>query len=77
MLKSYEAFIYDVNKAYSYTLRPDKEEKITPPGVDPTKLFFLRFFFFGVKLGHFDINKFFSVCNKNASLPAKNGEILC
>jgi len=39
------------------------------PGVDPTKLFFLHFFFFGVKLGHFTINKFFSVYNKNASLP--------
>ncbi len=46
------------------------------PGVEPTKLFFLRFFFFGVKLGHFSINNFFSVCNKNASLPAKNGKIL-
>ncbi len=34
MLKSYEAFIYDVNKIYTYTLRPDKEEKITPPGVN-------------------------------------------
>jgi len=45
-------------------------------GVDPAKLFFSVFFFFGVKLGHFTINKFFSVCNKNASLPAKNGEIL-
>jgi len=45
-------------------------------GVDPTKLFFLRIFFFGIKLGHFTINKFFYVCNKNASLPAKNGEIL-
>jgi hypothetical protein len=46
------------------------------PGVDPTKLFFLRIFFFGVKLGHFTINEFFSVCNKNTSLPAKNGKIL-
>ncbi len=45
-------------------------------GVDPTKLFFLRIFFFGIKLGHFTLNKFFSVCIKNASLPAKNGEIL-
>ncbi len=43
--------------------------KLTP-GVDPTKLFFLRFFFFGVKLGYFTIN-IFSVCNKHASLPAK------
>jgi len=40
-------------------------------GVDPTKLFFRHFFFFRVKLGHFTINNFFSVCNKNASLPAK------
>jgi len=46
------------------------------PGGDPTKLFFLCFFFFGIKLGHFSINNFFSVCNKNASLPAKNGKIL-
>ncbi len=41
-------------------------------GVDPTKLFFLHIFFFGILLS---IN-FFSVCNKNASLPAKTGEIL-
>jgi len=34
--------------------------------------FFFSIFFFGVKLGHFSINNFFSVCNKNASLPAKN-----
>jgi len=33
--------------------------------------FFSPFFFFGVKLGHFSIKKKFSVCNKNASLPAK------
>jgi len=46
------------------------------PGVDPTKLFFLRIIFFGIKLGYFTINKMFSVCNKNASLTAKNGEIL-
>jgi len=46
-------------------------------GVDPTKLLFLCFFFFGVKLGHFTINNFFSLCNKNASLPAKNEENLC
>jgi len=46
------------------------------PGVDPTKLFFLRFFFFSVKLGYFTINNFFSLCNKNASLPAKSGEFL-
>jgi len=49
--------------------------KLTP-GVDPTKLFFLNFFFFGIKLGHFTIN-IFSICNKNASLPAKNVKILC
>jgi len=29
--------------------------KQTSLGVDPTKLFFLRLFFFGVKLGHFTI----------------------
>jgi len=39
--------------------------------LEPTKLFF-----FGVKLVHFTINKCFSVCNKNASSPAKNREIL-
>jgi len=33
-------------------------------GVDPTKLFFLRFFFFGVKLGHFTINNLFSYVTK-------------
>jgi len=33
--------------------------------------FFSVFFFFGVKLGHFTINNFFSLCNENASLPAK------
>ena len=38
--------------------------------------FYSPFFFFGVKLGHFIANNFFSVCNKNASLPAKNGKIL-
>jgi len=36
------------------------------------KTFFSSFFFFGIELGHFTTNKFFSVCNKNASLPAKN-----
>jgi len=46
------------------------------PGVDLTKLFFLRFFFFRIKLGHSTINNFFSVCIENASLPAKNGKIL-
>jgi len=34
------------------------------PRVDPTKIFFLRFFFFGVKLGHFTINNFFLYVTK-------------
>jgi len=34
------------------------------PGVDPTKFFFLCFFFFGVKLGHFAINNFFLYVTK-------------
>jgi len=34
------------------------------PGVDPTKLFILRFFFFGVKIGHFTINNFFQYVSK-------------
>ncbi len=42
------------------------------PVVDPTKLFFL----FAVKVGNFTTNKKFSVWNKQASLPAKNGKIL-
>ncbi len=37
--------------------------KLTP-GVNPTKLFFLRFFFFGIKLGHFSINIFFLCVTK-------------
>jgi len=37
--------------------------------------FFLRFFLFGIKLGHFSTNNFFSVCNKNASLKSKNRKI--
>jgi len=37
---------------------------VVKPGVDPTKLFFLRFFFFGVKLGHFTINIFFLYVTK-------------
>ncbi len=49
--------------------------KLSPESI--LQHFFSSFFFFGVKLGHFNINKFFSVCNKKASLPAKNGEILC
>jgi len=53
-----------------------RKEKKNITGVDPTKLFFLHFFFFGIKLGHFSINNLFSVCNKNTSLPAKNGKIL-
>jgi hypothetical protein len=32
--------------------------------VDPTKLFFLQYFFFGVKLGHFTINNFFLYVTK-------------
>jgi len=32
--------------------------------VNPTKLFFLCFFFFGVKLGHFTINIFFLYVTK-------------
>ncbi len=36
----------------------------TSTGVDLTKLFFLRFFFFGVKLGHFTINIFFLYVTK-------------
>jgi len=34
------------------------------PGVDPTKLFFLCFLFFGVKLSHFPINNFFLYVTK-------------
>jgi len=34
-------------------------------------VFFLRFLFFGVKLGHFTINDFLSISNKHTSLPAK------
>ncbi len=33
-------------------------------GLDPTKLFFLHFFFFGVKLGHFTINNCFLYVTK-------------
>jgi len=32
--------------------------------VDHTKLFFLRFIFFGIKLGHFAINNFFLYVTK-------------
>jgi hypothetical protein len=34
----------------------DKKLEITLSGVDPTKLCFLRFFFFGIKLGRLTIN---------------------
>jgi hypothetical protein len=34
------------------------------PGVHPTKLFFFVFFFFGIKLGHFNINIFFLYVTK-------------
>jgi len=63
-------------KDYYLEFTSSDEESITP-GVDPTKLFFLCFFPLGIKLGHFIINKFFSVCNKNACLPAKNGKKIC
>jgi len=38
--------------------------RMKKPGVDPTKLFFLRFFFFGIKLGHFTLNNFFLYVTK-------------
>jgi len=39
-------------------------------GEDPIKLFFLRFLFFGVKLGHFKVNEFFLyVSNMQAYQP--------
>jgi len=34
------------------------------PGYDPTKLFFLCYFFFGIKLGNFAINNFFLYVTK-------------
>jgi len=68
-------FITKITKALSQQMLQTNGKESA--GVDPTKLFFLRIFFFGIKLGHFTINKFFSVCNKNESLLAKNGEILC
>ncbi len=44
---------------------------------DPTKLFFPHFLIFAVKLGHFIICEFlYTVCNKNATLPVKDGKIL-
>ncbi len=36
----------------------EKSLDVTNPGVDPTKLFFLLFIFFVIKLGHFTINNF-------------------
>jgi len=41
------------------------------PGVDPTKLFFLRFFSFSVNLGHFTINKFFLYVTKTQAYQQK------
>jgi len=43
----------------------------TSAGVDPTKLFFLRFFSFGVKLGHFTINNFFLYVTKTQAYQRK------
>jgi len=40
------------------------QKTIIGSGVDPTKLFFLRFFLFGIKLGHFSINNFFLYVTK-------------
>jgi len=40
-------------------------------GVDPTKLFFLRFFFFGIKLGHFTIHNFFLFVTKTQAYQRK------
>jgi len=44
--------------------------KLTP-WVEPTKLFFLRFFFFGDKLGHFTINNFFLYVKKTQAYQQK------
>ncbi len=41
------------------------------------KLFFSLFQNFTIMLGHLIIDKFFPLCNKQASLTAKNGKILC
>jgi len=41
------------------------------PGVDPIKLFFLRFFFFGIKLGHSTINNFFLYVSKTQAYQQK------
>jgi len=40
-------------------------------GVDPTKLFFLHFFFFGIKLGHFTVNNFFLYVSKTQAYQQK------
>ncbi len=40
---------------------------------DPIKTFFLHFF--GVKLGHFTINEFFSICNEYKSSAGKTEKI--
>ncbi len=43
----------------------------TTSGVDPTKLFFSTFFFFGVKLGHFTTNNFFLYVTKTQAYQRK------
>ncbi len=45
--------------------------RMKKPGVDPTKLFFLRFFFFGIKLGHFSIKIFFLYVTKTQAYQQK------
>jgi len=40
-------------------------------GVDPTKLFIFRFFFFGVKIGHFTFNNFFQYVAKTQAYQRK------
>jgi len=42
-----------------------------PPAFDPTKKKFLRFFFFGIKLGHFTINNFFLYVTKTQAYQQK------
>jgi hypothetical protein len=69
--------ILSIYVSFKKTNNIEFSEWVCQARVDPTKLFFLRIFFFSIKLGHFTINKCFSACNKNASLAAKNGEILC
>jgi len=46
------------------------------PGVDPTKLFFPVFIFFGVKLGHFTINNFFLYVTKMQAYQRKTEKFL-